>query len=143
MTINPSFIMILIRVLYRNKFHRLRGLVGMLTFLCPSVHAYEETCLSFAFYFERLFRNTDYIAWDRTIPQAVSRLLPTVAARVLSQVSSCGTWRQTKRHWGKFSPSASDCSANTHFSNCIASIYHPVIDGIYCLDTDSVVMQQT
>jgi hypothetical protein len=33
--------------------------------------------------------NIDYMTWDRGIPQAVSRRLPTAAVRVRAQVRSC------------------------------------------------------
>jgi hypothetical protein len=42
----------------------------------------------------------------RAVAQAVSRWLPTVAARVRVQAGMWGLW-WTKRHWGRFSPSTS------------------------------------
>jgi hypothetical protein len=48
----------------------------------------------------------------RVIAQAVSRRLPTTAARVRSQVMWDLWWK--KWHWGRFSPSTSVFPANSH-----------------------------
>jgi hypothetical protein len=58
------------------------------------------------------------------IAQAVSHRLPTVAARVQSQVMLDLWW--TKWHWGRFYPSASVSPANSHSSDySTLIIYHP------------------
>jgi hypothetical protein len=62
----------------------------------------------------------------RAIAQAVSRRLPTAAARVRSKVMWDLWW--TKWHWGRFSPSTSVSPANspsTDYSTLI--IYHPAL----------------
>jgi hypothetical protein len=53
----------------------------------------------------------------RAVAQAVSRWLPTAAARVRVR-AACGGLCWTKRHWGRFSPSTSASPANhsTDFS---------------------------
>jgi hypothetical protein len=51
----------------------------------------------------------------RAVAQAVSRWLPTAAARVRVRAGMWGLW-WTKRHWGSFSPSTSVSPAN-HFTN--------------------------
>jgi hypothetical protein len=53
----------------------------------------------------------------RAVAQAVSRWLPTAAARVRIRAGNWGLW-WTKRHWGRFSPSTSVSPANhsTNFS---------------------------
>jgi hypothetical protein len=51
-----------------------------------------------------------------TVAQAVSRWLPTAAARVRVRAGMWGLcW--TKRHWGRFSPSTSVFPANHHSTN--------------------------
>jgi hypothetical protein len=64
-------------------------------------------------------KQTHYI---HAIAQAVSRWLPTAAARVWS----CGILWWTKWRWGGFSPSTSVSPANLHSTNCstITLIYH-------------------
>jgi hypothetical protein len=59
--------------------------------------------------------------------QAVSRRLPTAAARVRAQFRSCGICGgETNWHWGRFSPSTSVSPANLHPTDCsILIIYHP------------------
>jgi hypothetical protein len=56
----------------------------------------------------------------RAIAQAVSRWLPTTAARVM-----CDLW-WTKWRWGRFSPSTSVSPANLHSTNfsTVPIIYH-------------------
>jgi hypothetical protein len=53
----------------------------------------------------------------RAVAQAVSRWLPTAGARVRVRAGMWGLWC-TKRHWSRFSPSASVFPANhsTNFS---------------------------
>jgi hypothetical protein len=62
----------------------------------------------------------------RTIAQAVSRWLPTAAAR--SSRPGLVMWDLwwTKWRWGRFSPSTSLSLANLHSTNCstIILIYH-------------------
>jgi hypothetical protein len=57
------------------------------------------------------------IHFGRAVAQAVSRWLPTAAARVRVQAGMWGLW-WTKRHWGRFSLSTSVSLANhsTDFS---------------------------
>jgi hypothetical protein len=69
-----------------------------------------------------------YIQAGRAIAQAISRRLPTAAARLRAQVRSYGTiwdlwW--TKWHWGRFSPSTSVSHANSHSTKCSILVYHP------------------
>jgi hypothetical protein len=62
----------------------------------------------------------------RVVAQAVSRWLPTVAARVSVRASMWSLW-WTKRHWGRFSPSTSVSPANhsTNFSIIIITrVWH-------------------
>jgi hypothetical protein len=60
----------------------------------------------------------------RAIVQAVSRRLPTAAARVPSQDIWDLWW--TKWHWGRFSPSTLVSPANSHFTDYSTFIiYHP------------------
>jgi hypothetical protein len=60
----------------------------------------------------------------RAIAQAVSRWLPTAAARVRSQIMWDLWW--TKWHWGRFSPSTLVSPANPHSTDCsIIIVYHP------------------
>jgi hypothetical protein len=59
----------------------------------------------------------------RAVDQAVSRRLPTAAARVPSQVMWDLWW--TKWYWGRFSPSASVSPANHHSAKYSMLIYHP------------------
>jgi hypothetical protein len=50
------------------------------------------------------------------VAQAVSRWLPTAAARVRVRPGVCGLW-WTKRHWGRFSSSTSVFPANHRSTN--------------------------
>jgi hypothetical protein len=61
----------------------------------------------------------------RGIAQAVSRRLPTAAARVRAQVIWELWW--TKWHWDRFSPSTSVSPVNSHSTVCstFIIIYHP------------------
>jgi hypothetical protein len=52
----------------------------------------------------------------RAVAQAVSRWLPTAAARVRVRAGMWGLW-WTKRHWGRFSPSTSVSPASHHSTN--------------------------
>jgi hypothetical protein len=52
----------------------------------------------------------------RAVAQAVSRWLPTAAARVRVRADMWGLW-WTKRHWGRFSPITSASPANHHSAN--------------------------
>jgi hypothetical protein len=62
----------------------------------------------------------------RVIAQAVSRRLPTAAARFRAHVRSCGTCGKKKWHWGKYYPSTSVSSTNSHSTDCSTLIiYHP------------------
>jgi hypothetical protein len=54
------------------------------------------------------------------VAQAVSRWLPTAAARVRVRTGMWGLW--TKRHWGRFSPSTSVSLANHSTSFSIITI---------------------
>jgi hypothetical protein len=69
---------------------------------------------------------TRSINLGRAIDQAVSRWLPTAAARVRARIWSCGVLWRTKWRWGRFSPSTSVSPANFHSTNCstITLIYH-------------------
>jgi hypothetical protein len=59
----------------------------------------------------------------RAIAQAVSRRLPTAAARLLAQVRSYGVYGEQS---GRFSPSTSVSPANFHSTECSTfMIYHP------------------
>jgi hypothetical protein len=67
--------------------------------------------------FSRFFHGFLVFATGRAVAQAVSRWLPTAAARCSRPDSMWGlSW--TKRHWGRFSPSTSVSPANhsTNFS---------------------------
>jgi ribosomal protein L37AE/L43A len=63
----------------------------------------------------------------RAIAQAISRWLPTVAARVRARVWSCGICGGHSGARGRFSPSTSVSPANLHSTNyfTITLIYHP------------------
>jgi hypothetical protein len=52
----------------------------------------------------------------RAVVKAISRWLPTAAARVRIRAGMWGLWC-TKRHWGRFSPSTSVSLANHHSTN--------------------------
>jgi hypothetical protein len=69
---------------------------------------------------------TKYRARGRAIAQAVSRWLPTAAARGSSLGLVMWDLWWTKWRWGRFSPSTSVSSANLHSTNCstITLIYH-------------------
>jgi hypothetical protein len=62
-------------------------------------------------------REIYYIENGRAVAQAVSRWLPTAAARVRVRAACGGLW-WTKQHWGRFSPSISVSTADhsTNFS---------------------------
>jgi hypothetical protein len=64
---------------------------------------------------------------DRTIAQAVSRWLPTAAARVQTQGLVMWDLWWTQWRWGRFSPSTFVYPANLHFTNfsTITLDYHP------------------
>jgi hypothetical protein len=57
---------------------------------------------------------------------AVSRRLPTAAARVRAQARSCGICGGQIVHWGRFSPSTSVCPTFSHSTVCSSLIifYH-------------------
>jgi hypothetical protein len=82
------------------------------------VHAYSFTrgeSYVYEFNIVSLYR---YGVEGRAIAQAVSRWLPTAAARVRVRTGMWGLW-WTKRHWGRFSPSTSVSPAihrSTNFS---------------------------
>jgi hypothetical protein len=54
--------------------------------------------------------------YSRAVAEAVSRWLPTAAARVRVWAGMWGLW-WTKRHWGRFPPSTSVSPANHHSTN--------------------------
>jgi hypothetical protein len=56
------------------------------------------------------------IGKGRAVAQAISRWLPTAAARVRIRADMWGLW-WTKRYWGRFSPSTSVSPANHHPTN--------------------------
>jgi hypothetical protein len=58
----------------------------------------------------------------RAVAQAVSRWLPTAAARVRIRAGMWCLW-WTKRHWGRFSPSTSVSPANHHSTNSSIIIF--------------------
>jgi hypothetical protein len=60
--------------------------------------------------------NCLYETHNRAVAQAVSRCLPTAAARVRVRAGMWGLW-WTKQHWGRFSPSTSVSPANHHSTN--------------------------
>jgi hypothetical protein len=63
---------------------------------------------------------------DRATTQAVSRWLPTAAARVRAPVRSCGICGGQSVTAGRFSPSTSVSSTNSHSTDCSTLIiYHP------------------
>jgi hypothetical protein len=78
-----------------------------------------------------IWLSTDYTALhhtaDRAIAQAVSRWLPTAAARGSRPGRVMWDLEWTKWRWGRFSPSTSVSPANLHSTNfsTITIIYHP------------------
>jgi hypothetical protein len=70
------------------------------------------------------------------IPQAVIRWLPTAAARVRAKVIWDLSW--AKWHWGRFHPSTSVSSANSHSTDwSTLIIYHPGLVGQLVADVAS------
>jgi hypothetical protein len=61
----------------------------------------------------------------RVIGEAVSRWLPTAAARVQTPCLVMWDMWWTKWRWGRFSPSTSVSPANLHSTNFSTITYHP------------------
>jgi hypothetical protein len=103
------FLLVIIRWDYKNSFLSLPIRIRILVILCAMLPIVRYTtgcillnwsCMFRPFYWV-IFRRTQYklqlLKWrGRAIPQAVSRRLPTAAARVQTRVWSCGFLWWTK-----------------------------------------------
>jgi hypothetical protein len=95
-------------VLFRDPWYRKksRGLASPPSFLCTKNDRRKS------YFISKASASAFYCMTGLTVAQAVSRWLPTAAARV----GMWGLW-WTKRHWGRFSLSTSVSPANHHSTN--------------------------